>query len=660
MAAATLKQNSKDYFWSRLIAAFFFLGLVLTLQITNFSWAQKISDNYLFIHTGLEFIGMLISFSIFTVGWATYENTKSSDILVLSLVSFVVGCLDLGHLFSYPGMPDLLTANSVNKSTWFAMICRLIGAFGFLYISLAKTRKPQMKHIRLVLMALALSVVASIYLLILYRLHLLPTLYISGQGLTEYKMALEGLVVVVAFVSGMLFFRKGFKNNNFNLQWLACGCAIFSMNCYFLMVYRSSNDFYNFMGHVYKAASFLVIYRAVFVECVSKPYAEARLSAEQAVEANSSKSRFLANVSHEFRTPLGVISGFSDMLVETKSLNQESQKWVQTISRNAKQLRILIDDLLDLAKAENEKINIELSFFNPAEEIENTVNSLKLQAEKKGIRIRFQNELASDVKIASDRLRFCQILFNIIGNAVKFTSVGEVVLTLKASETVGKFEVQVKDSGIGMNSNQAERLFQPFVQVQDTASRRFGGTGLGLALSKKLSALLGGDLWLESSYPGGGSIFCFSIEDKKDLISNEKLESKNVKMDSNIQFDFAKLTILAAEDSIDNQSLLELYLQPTHAKLMFAQDGNEALRLAVENRFDLILMDIQMPEMDGFEAVSRLRSQGWQGPIVALSAHAHSAEKERALKNGFDDYLTKPITREKLWERIQFHTLMDF
>jgi CheY-like chemotaxis protein/anti-sigma regulatory factor (Ser/Thr protein kinase) len=246
-------------------------------------------------------------------------------------------------------------------------------------------------------------------------------------------------------------------------------------------------------------------------------------------------------------------------------------------------------------------------------------------------------------------VRFRQILLNIIGNAVKFTARGGVHVQARLDEH--RLEVRIDDSGIGIASAQVERLFQPFVQVDDPLSRRFGGTGLGLALSKKLCGLLGGDLWIERSRPGHGSTFIFTVANQPSANTDARdLENEST---STAPVVLKGFSILAAEDSLDNRILLELYLRPTLAKVTFATNGVEAIKLAKTSRFDLILMDIQMPEMDGFEAVAQLRNDGWNGPIVALSAHAHQPERERALKGGFSAYLVKPITRDKLWQALQ-------
>ncbi len=653
MSEQDVKQQNRNFFWSRVAIFLFFILLICVKLFPPTAWMGNLTKNYLPVHIVLEFIGILISFAIFTVGWATYQNAKSTDILVLSVVSFMVGCLDLGHTLSFTGMPDFVTPSGPNKSIHFWLVGRLTGSIGFLIVSLSKPREFKIKRLRFIMMLGAILWVAMWFYLILYKPDDLPVMFIPGMGLQPLKVVLEWSAVIISFVSGVLFFRQGLRKNLFSLHWIGCSSILFAMSGYFFTIYRDFDDLYNFFGHVYKAVAFILVYRAVFIECVSKPYDEARVSAKEALEANISKSRFLANVSHEFRTPLGVIAGFSEMLLESKSLVPENRRWAEIISRNSRQLRVLIDDLLDLAKAEHEKISVEFCMFHPSEMIEDVVNSLRLQADKKGITVSFNNALPKDFVINSDQFRFSQILLNVVGNAIKFTSYGGVEVSLSFLPDQKKIEILVKDSGIGIDTNQAGKLFKPFAQADDPMNRRFGGTGLGLALSQKLANLLGGDLWLQSSEPGQGSTFIFTIADQLVLGSSSILNPKlsEIKRIEALG-EFAGLRILAAEDSLDNQSLLSIYLQATGAQLTFANNGREAVELAQQQAYDLILMDIQMPLVDGFEAVNLLREAKWQGPILALSAHAHAPERERALQNGFDDYLVKPISRAKLLKAI--------
>lgn len=621
------------------------MGVFGVTQFPASAWISNITNNYLPIHMILEFIGILVSFAVFTVGWATYQNVRSTDILLLSIISFTVGWLDLGHTLSFTGMPDFVTPSGPNKAIDFWLVSRLTGACGFLLVSLSKPRDLKAVWIRPAMIAGALLWTSGWTWTILFYPQILPTMFIPGEGLTPLKVILEWFELLISALAGVFFFRQGFKKNIFSFHWMGCACFIFAMSGFFFTLYRDFDDLYNFAGHIYKALGFIFVYRAVFVECISKPYEEARRLAKEASEASLSKSRFLANVSHEFRTPLGVISGFSDMLLESPKIEAEERKWTETISRNSRQLGVLIDDLLDLAKAENEKISVQWSTFSAVEVIEDVINSLNLQAAKKEIDLIFQTQLPKSYLVTSDQARFRQILINLINNAVKFTPKGKVRVFLR-SPSPEKIEVSIEDSGIGIAPNQATGLFQPFAQADNPASRRFGGTGLGLALSKKLTGLLGGDLWLQKSEPDRGSVFTFTVAHQKEVPLKPAPESQPPLK----QIDFSGRKILAAEDSPDNQSLLRHFLRPTGVELTFANNGIEAVALAMNKEFDLILMDIQMPEMDGFEAVLRLRDQNWKGPIIALSAHAHQAERERALKGGFNDYLVKPISRDKLWK----------
>ena len=638
------------------LLALILLALIPIVEVLpSGKWIHDIADNYLWIHTSLEFMGILVSISIFTVGWATYRNVRSTDIVILSLVSLMMGAFDLGHTLSFTGMPDFITPSNPNKAIYFWIVSRLVGSLGFLYVSLAPPQELRSKSLRYGLLALTLIFIAACYRLILAQPDFLPIMFVPGSGLTNIKIVLESFTICVSLIAGLIYLRRGVRKNLISMNWIGCASLIFGFAGVFFTLYREFDDLNNFAGHVYKAIASFMVYRAVFVECVSMPYEEARRSAHEASEANASKTRFLANVSHELRTPLGVISGFSDLLTASKNLAPEPREWAATIGRNSRQLRGLIDDLLDLAKAENEKMSVEWSEFSVIDIVEEVTGGLNLQARSKGVSIEVRNQLQPGRKTKSDEVRFRQILTNILGNAVKFTQRGSIVVTLDTrsevidNETRSFVVVSVKDSGIGITKEDAEKLFQPFSQASDPSLRRFGGTGLGLALSKKLSVLLGGDLILKESRAQEGSEFSFWIRDQEVTLTPKVDQDASRTMNP----DFSRLRILAVEDSADNRSLLGLYLRPTNAQVTFAENGEQALELMVQDAFDLVLMDIQMPIMDGFEAVSRLRATGSKVPILALTAHAHAPERERAMRGGFDGYLVKPLSRQDLWATIQ-------
>ncbi len=624
--------------------------LVVTIFIRSLpqsAWDSGLTSNALSFHIVLEFIGILVSFAVFTVGWATYQNVRSADILVLSVVSFATGWLDLLHTLSFTGMPDFLGPSGPNKAIYFWLASRFTGSTGLLWLSLSKPRLLRTGRLRFGLMIAMILWTSFWFWLVLFHVQDLPTMFTPGLGLTPLKLALEWTTVLLAFTAGVLFLRRGAKSEVVSFQWLGCACFIFALSGYMFTTYREFSDLYNFIGHVFKAFGSLFLYRAIFVECVKKPYEEAKRSENVAVEANLSKSRFLANVSHELRTPLGIISGYSDLLVQKSTLDEESHQWSATINRNTKQLRELIDDLLDLSKAENEKLSVDISETEINTIISDVIVSFDLHARHKSIGLHFRPD-ADLIEVQTDERRLRQILINVIGNAVKFTSQGKI--TVSSRQIENGVEISVRDTGIGMSPLETIKLFQPFAQANDPSKRQFGGTGLGLALSKKLAILLGGDLSLHETREGVGSEFVLSLRNQP-ITATAQHEGAPVAKNS--PPDLRGCSILVAEDSADNRNLLALYMKPTNAQLTFAINGLRAVEAANRDVFDVILMDIQMPEMDGFEAVAQLRKSGFTMPILALTAHVHQPERDRALAGGFDGYLTKPLGKLDLWSQLR-------
>lgn len=625
-----------------------FFVMLLILVNSDLNWVSDITSNYLPVHIVLEFIGILVSFAIFTVGWATYQNARETDILVLSVASFAVGALDLGHTLSFTGMPDFVGPSGPNKAISFWLASRLIGSLAFLYVAMAKPRTARFKSLQWLLLSLSVVYVAACYFFILFRPADFPTFFVQGEGLKPIKIVAEWFLVGVSIVAGLLLISSAKRGENLNIRWIAAASLLYGMCGYFFTIYRDFDDIYNFCGHVYKAFSYIILYRAVFVECVSRPYEHVKLLAAEAEASSLSKSRFLANVSHEFRTPLGVIAGFSELLANSGKLDDQLKKWAMTITRNSKQLSLLIDDLLDLAKADTANIELRKSLFDLSVLVSQVCEGLEMQAQR-GVKIRIENALGADTNIVTDEMRLRQILVNIIGNAIKFTSKGEVVIRLGRARG-DCIEIDVEDSGIGIQEQDTLRLFQPFSQVSNPSERRFAGTGLGLSLSLKLAQLLGGSLALKWSRPGDGSCFAFYFKD----YAIELAEPASEPASKPAAPELADRKILVAEDSEDNRFLIQSYLAPTGIDIVFAENGRIAVDIALSNKFDMILMDIQMPVMDGFEATSQLRAKKWLGPIVALTAHALQPEKERAMRNGFTQYLVKPIQKEDLWAAVAY------
>lgn len=630
--------------------AILYLALMVLIRLTVGPLALTIHYNYLSVHIVLEFISILVSFAIFTVGWATYQNARATDILILCTASFAVGCLDLCHTLSFTGMPEFFGPSGPNKSIGFWFASRITAVVTFVYLAVSTPRLTRFVAFQRWLMTATVLWVALCFWVVIFHPDWLPEWYSEVNGLTRAKILLEWGLSALVICAGVMLIVGAEKRENVNVRWMASACLIYGMVGYFFSLYRDFHDVYNLWGHVYKATAYVMLYRAVFLECVSRPYERVQQLASEAEASNLSKSRFLANVSHEFRTPLGVISGFSDLLLSSSKLDAQSRSWAETIVRNSKQLSLLIDDLLDLAKAETEKIEIRLASVDLSVLIEQVKQALQMQV-RDSVIIRSVNHVGSPAWVVTDELRLRQILMNIMGNAIKFTAKGFVEITLRRVNSE-QMEILVVDTGIGIDPAEVDRLFQPFSQVSNPNRRHFGGTGLGLSLSRKLAELLGGRLILLWSRPGQGSCFSITFKDHSEaqvvhLPQRAKLEEKKSPPS------FAGRRVLIAEDSEDNQMLLESYLAPTGIEIIFAENGRAAVQAAAKEKFDLILMDIQMPVMDGFEATAELRREGWGGKIVALTAHALQPERERAMKNGFDNYLVKPIKREALWSSIE-------
>ncbi len=359
----------------------------------------------------------------------------------------------------------------------------------------------------------------------------------------------------------------------------------------------------------------------------------------EAEAASSAKSQFLANMSHEIRTPLGIILGFSELGLESLDKPEEAANYLRSINRNAHELSKLLGEILDLSKVEANKLDAEKISFNWINLVEDVCNLLRIKAEEKGIQLILTLEQPLPGLIESDPTRLRQILINLIGNAIKFTQAGTVRVNVSAhlDKAIQLYAIrfEVKDSGIGISDEQKKFLFKPFAQADSSMTRKFGGTGLGLVLSKQLAMVLGGDLELLHSEPQQGSTFVCTLFSKAQV---QPAKTANQPILKNI--DLSELQILLAEDSLDNQVLINHYLRATGAKIQIANNGQEAVEMSAKREFDLVLMDIQMPVMDGFRALAELRAQGFKKPIIAITAHAMKEEQERAYKAGFNNYLT--------------------
>ncbi len=383
-------------------------------------------------------------------------------------------------------------------------------------------------------------------------------------------------------------------------------------------------------------------------------------SAETAEVANRAKSEFLANMSHEIRTPMTAILGFSEVLL-ANATNQDQLEAVTIIKRNGEYLINLINDILDLSKIEAGKLDVERVQCSPCQVLSEVVSLMRVRTAAKNLSLEIEYVRPIPENIQSDSTRLRQILINLIGNAIKFTEVGGVRVVARLSDAESdepKMQFEVVDSGIGMTEEQVARLFKPFSQLDASATRKYGGTGLGLTISKRLAEKLGGSVTVRST-PGKGSTFTVTVTTGSlngvRLLDNptgaqvsSATENKPNELKSRLD-----CRVLLAEDGPDNQRLIAFLLKKAGAEVTVAENGQIACDLAqaAQNEgtpFDVILMDMQMPVMDGHDATGKLRQAGHAGPIIALTAHAMNADRDNCLNAGCDDYMSKPIDHKKL------------
>ena len=384
---------------------------------------------------------------------------------------------------------------------------------------------------------------------------------------------------------------------------------------------------------------------------------ELGVAMEAAEAANESKSQFLANMSHEIRTPMNAILGFTDVLRRGHQGNsrQDALKYLNTIHSSGTHLLELINDILDLSKVEAGKLEIEKIECAPHKIAHEVVEILRVKAQEKQISLELMATGSVPKTIVSDAARIRQVVTNLVGNAIKFTEEGSVCVNLSYTPERSRYLIEVLDTGVGLTDDQMEKIFSPFSQADSSVNRKHGGTGLGLTISRHFADALGGSLKV-SSLPGKGSLFTLSIDpgpiDNQLVVPVSELEFEQAEQVNHFTWEFEPKRVLVIDDGQENRDLVSVVLNDVGLVVDEAENGKIGAEKATEGDYDLILMDIQMPVMNGYESTRLIRERGLTVPIFALTANAMKGFEQKCLDAGCSGFMTKPIDIDSLLETL--------
>jgi signal transduction histidine kinase/DNA-binding response OmpR family regulator len=629
--------------------------------------------NYLLFHTLVELASVVVACGVFIVFWNTRQFLDNGYFLFLGVAWAAVAVLDLVHALAYKGV-GVFPDGTSDPATQLWIAARYLEAASLLLAPLFVRRRLP---VQIVLAAYAV-VVGLVLASVLYWRNF-PQCFVEGEGLTPFKIVSEYVIcLMLAGAIGMLVRqRQGFDPTVLRLLIAASAVTIASELAFTL--YRSPFGLANFTGHVLKVVGFYLIYKAVIQVCLRDPYrvmfrelhasekalkaseerlSEAKLAADQARmaadAANEAKSRFLANISHELRTPMGAILGMTELALE-EQLSATVRDYLATTKESAEGLLELLNELLDFSRMEAGKFELDLAPFGLRGLLDQTVRTMGIRAYEKGLELIC--DVAPDVpeSVVGDRKRLRQILVNLIGNAIKFTAQGEVVVQVglrSQSERAATLELAVADTGIGIKPEDRQRIFSPFAQADAATNRQYGGTGLGLTITASLVSLMGGRIDVESQ-PGRGSRFYFSIELG---LPPAWTESPETSLEGLPNLRGAR--VLIVDDNPASRRVLEQVLGRWELKTELVGDAPAALAMiheasAAGGAFDAVIVDATIPGTDGFTLVQWLRHQpGLVGATILMVSPADRRDAGQRCQESGATLLDKPLSQSGLYNAL--------
>jgi len=499
------------------IFLFGLLSIVATELHPSLFYRNFTTGFYVMLHNNIEFFTVIVSISIFGLGWYAYPQSGDRRALFLSCTFLMIGLLDLMHALSYTTMPDFITQNSENKEGLFRLAARFLSGVAFLasaYMYQAQGSKWQSKKL---LLATALAISSITFVGVVYYEPYLPAVEIEHKGLTPFRIYASYLTIALFAAAYLAYWKRYSKDRDQSLLWLLAGLILSIFGEIGLTLFKTEFDTYNFLGHIYKLTAFFMFYRGLFISSIQRPYLKVDSYNKLLKNAyyklsgfDKLKDNFIRVSMHEMKTPLVPILGYSEILKNSKGLTKEQRKYAEMIYNNSLRAVNLSKKLFDISKVRTSSLTMSLEKEDPLRIIAEVYKEKRQYAQAKKVAMAM-NVQKGMPKIIVDRKNIVTVLGNLVDNALKFTDKkGEIEIGAEYRQGTNEAAFWVKDTGIGIKKNEIRKIFGEFYQVDSSLSRNFEGAGVGLAICKGIVEAHGGKIWAESEY-GKGAKFIFTI-----------------------------------------------------------------------------------------------------------------------------------------------------
>jgi signal transduction histidine kinase/CheY-like chemotaxis protein len=643
-----------------------------TLLMTGFCVALLIGlfvvsrYNYLLFHSVAELFSIAVAWSVFLLVWNVQPYMKNDALFFLGISYLFIGGFDLLHTLAYKGMGILTITDKPDLATQLWVSARGIEAGALFLFSLLLG-----KRIRVDLLLGALILLVAFLMISIFSWDIFPACFIEGSGLTPFKMIAEYAICLIVLIGILILYTKRTHLDSRVYFYMIASMSLTIAAELSFTFYVQVYDLTNLTGHYFKILSFFFIYTSLIRSGLTRPYSvlfkelheekEALQEAKKlAEEASKAKSNFLAKMSHEIRTPMNSIQGMLRLVLRGQIPAKQRER-IQVAKDSAESLLWLLNDLLDLSKVEAGRFTLHEKEFRLRHLLNNVIKEAQPMADEKGLKLHLTVDQDLPVRMIGDLHRLRRILFNLLSNAIKFTEQGWISLeteqldiapcTNQDNLLTTTILFKIKDTGRGLDHDQLRAVFEPYMQGGRDSLSAEEGIGLGLAVCKEFSEQMGGRIWAESE-PGQGSTFYVQLPLKTD---GEIAEEAEACLRPETWSDLPSQRILLVEDDKMNQMFITDLLASNGHRVVIAENGEQALDSLTKSSFDLVLMDIWLPGMDGIETTLRIRTADPRMikpdiPIIGLSAHvATEKEMERFRNAGFNQYVVKPVNFEKLF-----------